>query len=130
MNGEQVEVATRTMVAGAIVSFTAIYLIYKKKLAQRNYGYSDFNIGSSMCPPTLNSRFWKNKKNCILVVVVIIICIIFIKRNELQNVGIPNLNAIGRREQENFRRQDCQDPYAHPLRHNPLYHPPPHHHGR
>lgn len=46
-NGEQVEVATRTMVAAAIVSSTAIYLIYKKKLIQRD-GYNGYNIGSSV----------------------------------------------------------------------------------
>lgn len=45
--------------------------------------------------------------------------------NKLQSVGILNLSGIGRRKQENTRRHDCSDPYVHPFRQNPLYHPQP-----
>lgn len=126
-NGEQTEVATRTMMAAAIVSSTAIYLIYKKKIAQRD-GYNGYNIGSSMRPASFNLKFGKKIILCALVVFVIIVCVIFLKRNELQSVGFSSR----RREQENLRRQNYPDSYAHHLRHNPLYNPQPYarYHGR
>ena len=119
-NGEQVEVATRTMVAAAIVSSTAIYLIYKKKLIQRD-GYNGYN----MCLPILSSKFWKNKMFWIFIIFIIIFCAVFLKSSELLGVGISNVSAIEKRKQENLKKHDCPDPNVHPLRHNPLYHPQP-----
>lgn len=123
-NGEHVEVATRTAVAAAIVTSTAIYLIYKKKFVQ----YSSYR--GSRIWPNFKRKCWKNKKFFLLFLFVIVICYMAFNMNKLPSVAnlAAELPSVPRK-QENIHakiQHEEHDIYDHTMKHNLLYHPLPH----
>jgi hypothetical protein len=97
-NGEQVEAATKTIVAATIVTSIALYLIYKKKLVQCN-GYNCFSA-------RFKKKCWKYKKLCMSLLLIIIFSLIFLRKNGFSlsfpndvDLGI-NLAAIERKQEE------------------------------
>ncbi|KAG0584537.1 hypothetical protein KC19_3G216400 [Ceratodon purpureus] len=131
-NGEQVEAATRTAVAATIVTSTALYLIYKKKLVRRN-NYNGF-------PARFKRKCWKNKKLCISIL-LIIICIFMFFGNNGFSPSLPDFSNFGTNPIAGLRKQEekhpnpyddlvtkgPRDPYGYMVRENAIFYPQPRH---
>ena len=130
-NREQMEAATRTAMAATIVTSTALYLIYKKKLVQCN-GYNNL--------ARFKQRCWKNNKICMFLLFIIICSFIILKSSGFpSSINFPtilnldiNLTAIDRKQEKKYptKYNGVNDEYNHTSQQNTMHHAQqPHNHN-